>query len=189
MTKHAPLKLDKPVVFVGLMGSGKSTVGRRLASHLGIPFSDSDTEIEIAAGCSIPDIFEVYGEAAFRDVEQRVIERLLSEGPQVLATGGGAFMQAASRQLILDQATSVWLRAELDVLVERTGRNNKRPLLNNANPRKILAELLDKRNPTYALADITVNTTDEGLNATVQKVYNALVDKTQHEKRGSQEKP
>ncbi len=151
----------RPLVLVGLMGAGKTAIGRRLAGRLGIPFVDVDAEIEKAAGCSISDYFERYGEAAFRIGERKVMGRLLDGPVAVLASGGGAYMDAETRALIAQKAISVWLRAELDVLVERTSRRNDRPLLHGGDPRAILAELMDKRYPVYAQADIVVDS-DEG---------------------------
>ena len=155
--KRAPaLALVRPVVLIGLMGAGKTSVGTKLAELLGARFRDSDAEIERAAAMSIGEIFSRYGEAHFRDGERRVIRRLLSEGPQVLATGGGAFMNEETRALIAERAVSVWLKATLNLLVNRTAGRTHRPLLARGNPRRILAGLIEERYPTYALADITV---------------------------------
>ena len=143
-------------MLVGLMGAGKSTVGRRLAVRLGLPFVDADTEIETAAGMSIPDIFERFGEAYFRDGERRVIARLMDGERRVIATGGGAFMNDDTRALILERATAIWLKAELSVLVERVGRRDGRPLLKGRDPRAVLAELCAIREPIYALAPIHI---------------------------------
>ena len=162
------------VVLVGLMGCGKTSIGRRLARHLGLPFTDADAEIAKAAGCSIEDIFELYGETAFRDGERRVIARLLEAGPQVLATGGGAFMDGGPRARIRARAVSVWLRASLDVLVHRLHRRGGRPLLKHGQPREVLARLIDERYPVYAEADITVDTGDEPPEATVAAIVAAL---------------
>lgn len=142
-----------PLVLVGLMGAGKSTIGRRLAKKIGWKFIDSDEEIEAAAGCSIADIFALYGEPIFRDLEQRVISRLLGESQLVLATGGGAWMQPPVRTLIKERATSIWLRAELDVLLDRVRKRTHRPLLETGDKRAILERLMEERYPTYALAD------------------------------------
>jgi shikimate kinase len=150
-------RLLRPVVLIGLMGAGKSSVGHRLAARLGAPFRDSDAEIERAAGMTIPEIFERYGEAHFRDGERRVIARLLEEGPaMVLATGGGAFLNAETREAIAARAVSVWLKADIDVLVARTEGRTHRPLLNRGDPRGILAELIEARYPVYAAADVAV---------------------------------
>jgi len=156
-TPAAPLK---SLVLVGLMGAGKSSVGKRLALRLGLPFFDADTEIEKAAGASIPDIFSEHGEAAFRDGERRVIARLLDQSPIVLATGGGAFMNEETRARIRAAGLSIWLKADLDLLVRRCSRRSNRPLLAAADPRKVLESLMQQRYPVYAEADITVATTD-----------------------------
>lgn len=139
------------------MGAGKSTIGRRLAAEIGVKFVDSDNEIASAAECSISDIFAVYGEEMFRDLEKRVLLRLLAEEPVVIATGGGAFMNAEIREAIGRQATSVWLRADIDVLLERVSRRNTRPLLATGDKRAILTRLLDERNPVYGSADLVVD--------------------------------
>lgn len=164
----------KAVVLVGLMGAGKSSVGRRLAKHLNLDFVDADEEIVKAAGCSIEDIFELYGEEAFRDVERRVIARLLENSAHVLAVGGGAFMNPEIRAGILEGCVSVWLRAELDVLVRRTARRGGRPLLKDGDPREILQGLIEERYPVYAEANIVVDTNDEPPKVTVDKIIGAL---------------
>jgi shikimate kinase len=146
----------RSIVLVGLMGAGKSTVGRRLAQKLGLPFRDADNEIEAAAGMSIPDIFSIHGEGYFRDGERRVIARLLQEGPMVLATGGGAFMNEETRARIAENGISIWLRADLDVLMRRVRKRATRPLLQNADPEGTMRQLMEKRHPVYALADLTV---------------------------------
>ncbi len=150
-------RLVRPVVLIGLMGAGKSSVGVRLAEMLGAEFRDSDAEIEAAAALSVPEIFERYGEAHFRDGERRVIARLLAEPPMVMATGGGAFMNAETRELIKRVAVSVWLKAPLDLLVSRTAGRSHRPLLNRGDPRRILAGLIAERYPVYAQATVTVD--------------------------------
>ena len=152
-----PRRLLRPVVLVGLMGVGKTTVGRKLAEALNAPFVDSDEEVEAAAQMTVPEIFASLGEPAFREGERRVIARLIEEGPRIIATGGGAFMNDATRALVLDRAVSVWLRADLDTLVERTARRANRPLLSRGDPRQILAGLIETRHPVYALADVTVD--------------------------------
>ncbi len=167
---------DQIIVLVGLMGAGKSCVGRRVAQRLGIPFVDADAEVEEAAGCSIADIFERYGEAEFRDGERRVIARLLEGPPSVLATGGGAFIDDQTRDLIKKNAVSVWLRADLDTLVDRTAGRSHRPLLNAGNPRDVLASLMDARYPVYAEADVTVDTGADSANVTCGRVISALAD-------------
>ena len=168
--------IDRPVVMVGLMGAGKTSVGRALARRLGIPFVDSDKEIEAAAGCSVVDIFAMYGEEEFRRVEQRVIERILDTPPalKVISTGEGAFITPAVRQMVLDRALSVWLKADLDLLVKRTGSRDTRPQLLNTDSRKILEQLIAERYKTYALADITVETKDENLRKTLFKVLKGI---------------
>ncbi|PWR18652.1 shikimate kinase [Zavarzinia aquatilis] len=143
------------------MGAGKSSVGKRLAQRLHVPFIDADTEIENAAGCTIEEIFERHGEAAFRDGERRVIGRLLTENtPHVLATGGGAFMDPETRARIKASGLSIWLRADLDVLVRRVKKRNNRPLLKRGDPREILGRLIDIRYPVYAEADLTIESVD-----------------------------
>jgi shikimate kinase len=167
--------LNKTIVLVGLMGAGKSCVGKRLAACLGLPFVDADREIEAAAGgCSISDIFAIHGEKVFRDGERRVIQRLLGNPTHVLATGGGAFMDASTRALIKDKAISVWLKAELDQILKRIGRRNDRPLLQNVDPRAKLAELIELRYPVYAEADLTVESADGPPDVTVQRVLRAI---------------
>jgi shikimate kinase len=156
------------------MGAGKSCVGRRLAGVLGLPFCDADKEIEEAAGCSIADLFTRYGEAAFRDGERRVIHRLIEGPKQVLATGGGAFMDTRTRAEIRDRCISVWLRADLDLLIQRTQRRNNRPLLNVPNPQEKLSELMAERYPVYAEADIIVDSDDSPPEVTVERVMAAL---------------
>jgi len=146
----------RSIVLVGLMGCGKSSVGRRLAARMKLPFVDADEEIERAAGKTIPEIFADYGEVHFRDREWRIIDRLLARGPQVLATGGGAFMRSETRQAIAERGLSVWLRAELNVLMERVVRREDRPLLNTGSPRETMRTLMLERYPIYSLADITV---------------------------------
>lgn len=167
------LKLEKPLVLVGLMGAGKTTVGRRLAAMLDLEFKDSDQEIVEAAGCSISDIFELYGEDQFRDLEKRVLLRLVKGAPCVLATGGGAFMNADIREAIKAHATSIWLRAELEVLLERVSRKDSRPLLKTGDKREILERLLEERSPTYAQADITVDSS----NGSHEKVVDSIIRK------------
>lgn len=149
-------RLKKPIVMIGLMGAGKTKIGGLLAQVLGWPFVDADHEIENAAGCSIADIFEQHGEQAFRDLERKVLTRLMSDELKVIATGGGAVMNEQTAQLVWDKSLSIWLRADLDVLVERTGRNDKRPLLKGGDPADILQNLMDKRYPVYAKANIIV---------------------------------
>jgi shikimate kinase len=154
----------RSVVLVGMMGAGKSSIGRRLASRLGIPFVDADAEIESAAGMTIPEIFDKHGEPYFRAGEARVIARLLDNGPQVLATGGGAVMDQSTRDLIHIKGISVWLKADLDVLMKRTKRRNDRPLAEK------IKDLLPAREPVYALADITVQSRDEPHDTIVDEI-------------------
>ncbi len=165
---------SKTLVLVGLMGAGKTTVGRRLAQALDMPFRDSDTEIEEAAGSSISDIFAYHGEAYFRDGERRVIERLLNDPPHILATGGGAFVQERTRALIRSKAISIWLRADLDLLVRRVSRRDTRPLLRNGDPATILRGLLEERSPLYAQADIMVDTDDGPHEVVVRRIISAV---------------
>jgi shikimate kinase len=152
---------DRTVVLVGLMGAGKSTIGKRLAARLEMPFIDADSEIEKAAGMSISEIFEQHGEEAFREGESKVICRLLKQTPHVLATGGGAFMNEKTRDEISRvNAVSIWLKADIEILLKRVGRRSNRPLLNNSTPRQVLERLRREREPVYALADITVESND-----------------------------
>lgn len=173
-----PHALKATVVLVGLMGAGKSTVGRRLAKSLGVEFRDSDDEIAEAAGCSIPDIFRTYGEAMFRDLEQRVIERLLrEERPLVVATGGGAWMNPVVRDTVHGQAISIWLRADLDVLLDRVNRRNTRPLLAQGDKREILSRLMRERYPVYEKADIIIDSNRDHHENVVTSVIEALESK------------
>jgi shikimate kinase len=167
-------KLDKTLVLVGMMGAGKTSVGRRLANGLGVPFKDADAEIEQAAGCSITEIFERFGEPEFRAGERKVIARLLSEPPHVLATGGGAFIDPETRARIKQHAVSIWLRARLDLLMERVLRKDNRPLLRNTDSRSTLERLLHDREPIYAQADIIVESDDGPHDAVVKRILAAL---------------
>jgi len=164
----------RTIVLVGLMGAGKSKVGRRLALRLGLPFSDSDPEIEAAAGETIEEIFANRGEQVFRDGERRVIARLLAQPVQVLATGGGAFMDPMTRSLIGRRGVSLWLRADLDTLVTRVLRRSDRPLLKRGDPRVILGELMERRHPIYAEADLTVDSGAGSPEVTVNRLIAAL---------------
>jgi shikimate kinase len=155
-------------VLVGMMGAGKSSIGRRLATRLGIPFVDADSEIELAAGMAIPEIFSTHGESYFRAGEARVIARLLDHGPQVLATGGGAIMDQRTRDLIQIKGISVWLKADVDVLLKRTKRRGDRPLVDK------MKDLLPMREPVYALADITVQSRDEPHDMIIDEIIAAL---------------
>jgi shikimate kinase len=166
---------DRSVVLVGLMGVGKSTIGKRLGGRLGLPFVDSDHEIESAAGLSVAEIFERYGEAEFRAGERRVIARLIEGRPKVIATGGGAFMNEATRGLILDRATAVWLDADIEVLADRVRRRpGSRPLLKGRDPREALAELAAIRNPIYAQAHIHIRSEPLPHSAAVDSILRAL---------------
>ncbi len=167
--------LPKTVVLVGLMGAGKTCIGRRLAQKLALPFVDADAEIETAAGCTIADIFKYYGEAEFRDGERRVILRLLETAPHVLATGGGAFMDPLVRARMRSAAITVWLRAELDLLVSRVARKGEsRPLIAGKDAREVLSRLMAERYPVYAEADIVIDSARESPDATVARVIAAL---------------
>ena len=146
----------RSVVLVGMMGAGKSTIGRRLSVRLRLPFLDADTEIEAAAGMSIPDIFEAHGEPQFRDGEARVIARLLDSGPAVLATGGGAFMREETRSRIEAKAVSIWLKADADIIMRRVKRRADRPLLQTADPAATVGRLMREREPVYQHADLTI---------------------------------
>ena len=156
------------------MGAGKSTVGRRLAARLDLPFIDADHEIESAAGCTIPEFFERHGEAAFRDGESRVIARLLQGSPKVLATGGGAFMNDVTRIRIKRRATSVWLRADLELLLSRVLRRDHRPLLKQGDPREIMQRLMDERYPIYGEADIIIDSDEGPHEAVVERIVRAI---------------
>jgi len=170
--------ITRPVVLIGLMGAGKSTVGRRLAKALSVTFIDSDDEIKKAAGCSIEDIFELYGEAEFRAGEKRVMDRLMDEGPMVLATGGGAFMDPGLRQRLLHASTTVWLKADLDALVERTSRRGGRPLLSTGDPRKTLQKLITERYPVYQQATIAIDTNGATHDRAVDMIVTALMNRS-----------
>lgn len=164
----------RSIVLIGMMGAGKSSVGKRLARRLALPFADADTEIEQAAGMTIPEIFAHHGEPAFRDGEKKVIARLLETGPMVLATGGGAFMNGETRSAIAGNGVAVWLKAELDVLLRRVRRRDDRPLLKTGDPEATLARLIDQRYPVYALADVTVVSHDVPQEIMVDEVIEAL---------------
>ena len=173
-TQQKGLRISKTIVIIGLMGAGKSRIGRDLATKFGFSFVDTDDEIVRAAGCSIPDIFELYGEKAFRDLEERVISRLLSSEVQIIATGGGAFMNAKIREEIREHGVSIWLKAGLNVLVERTSRRKGRPLLKHGDPATILQALMNERYPVYGEADIVVDTQDTSIDDTVNATADAL---------------
>lgn len=170
----AGFRPSRSVVLVGLMGAGKTSIGRRLAQRLGLAFADSDHEIETAAGCTIETIFEMYGERAFRDCERRVIGRLLEEPVQVIATGGGAFMDPETRGTVKTRGLSVWLRADLELLLNRVSRRANRPLLKRGDPKEVLSSLMAERYPIYAEADVTVDTRDAPPDVTVDAVIDGL---------------
>ena len=164
----------RSIVLVGMMGAGKSSIGRRVATRLGIPFVDADAEIEKAAGMTITDIFAIRGEAEFRAGEARVITRLLEGGPQVLATGGGAFANPDTRAVIAAKGISIWLKAEFEVLMKRIKRRHDRPLLKTDDPGATLRKLMQERDPIYALADLTVQSRDVLHDKIVDEIVNAL---------------
>ena len=165
----------RSIVLVGLMGAGKSTIGRRLAARLDLPFKDADAEIEAAAGMSVSDIFATHGEPYFREGERRVISRLLQEGACVLATGGGAFMSEETRARVAEAGVSIWLRADLDVLMRRVRKRSNRPLLKNTDPEGSMRQLMAARQPVYALADLTVESRDIPHDRVVDDALNALL--------------
>ena len=162
------------VVLVGLMGTGKSSIGHRLATRLGLPFSDADSEIEAAAGRSIQEIFDEFGEQGFRDGERRVIGRLLNDPPRVLATGGGAFVDETIRENIQAKGVSVWLRADLEVLLRRVAKRDTRPLLKTGNPREIMEKLIAERYPVYGKADIVVDSGRGSHDLVVEEIMKEL---------------
>jgi shikimate kinase len=165
---------DRPIVLVGLMGAGKTSVGRRLAEKLGVPFVDADHEIEAAAGKPIKEIFADHGEAYFREGERRVIQRLIGNGAQVLATGGGAYINEETRQRIQEHGISVWLRASLPLLMKRVAKRQDRPLLQAGDPEAVMRALMEKRYPVYGLADVTVESRDVQHGQMVNDVIRAL---------------
>jgi len=164
----------RSIVLVGMMGAGKSTIGRRLAARLRLPFLDADGEIETAAGMSIPDIFETHGEAHFRDGEARVIARLLEAGPGVLATGGGAFMRTETRERIRGKAVSIWLKADADIIMRRVKRRADRPLLQTPDPAATVGRLIEEREPVYQRADLTIWSRDVPHEKIVDECIDAL---------------
>lgn len=170
---HAALG-QRSIVFVGLMGAGKTAIGRKVASALGLPFIDSDHEIESVSRMTIPELFERYGEPEFRALEQRVIARLLENGPLVLSTGGGAYMSEQTRTAIAAHGIAVWLKADLDTLMERVAKKQNRPLLKNADPRGVMEKLMADRYPVYAVADVTVVTREERKEIIAAEVVDAL---------------
>ncbi|PSM16194.1 MULTISPECIES: shikimate kinase [Nitratireductor] len=174
-TRLRELLGKKTIVFTGLMGAGKTAIGRKVAQMLDLPFIDSDHEIEAVSRLSVADLFALYGESEFRSLERRVIARLLDEGGRVVSTGGGAFMNAQTRQAIAERAVSIWLKADLDVLMERVMKNRHRPLLKNADPRAVMDRLMAERYPVYALADVTVQSRDEPKDVIAQEALVALL--------------
>ena len=174
MTFDPMQQTEKIIVLIGLMGAGKTSVGRKLAKLINMDFVDVDEEITKAAGCSVEDIFIKYGEDAFRDVEERVMARLLGEKTRVLATGGGAIMNPRTRNLVKACSISVWLKADIEVLVERTKKKGNRPLLKNKDHKNILKKLLEERSPFYAEADICVDSSQEGPDVTANNIMLAI---------------
>lgn len=174
MTEHESPEIPRTIVLVGLMGAGKTCIGRELARVYKLPFVDADDEIEAAAGSPIEDIFAVFGEQEFRSGERRVIGRLLDRPTQVLATGGGAFMDPGTRAAIRAKAVSVWLRADVELLLRRVARRDNRPLLKQDDPRRVLERLIAERYPVYAEADLVVDTTEERPRATAARVAEAI---------------
>jgi shikimate kinase len=171
---NAPERVKKSIVLVGLPGAGKTTVGRRLAKRLGLPFVDTDAEIEAAAGLGIAEMFERFGEAHFRDGERRVIARLLEGPPRVIATGGGAFMNGETRRLIMERCIAVWLDGDIALLAERARRSGRRPLLDSGDPLASLRALAETRNPVYAEAHLRVRSDHGRHEQTVEEIVTAL---------------
>lgn len=171
---HDAPYIDRPLVLVGMMGVGKTTIGRRLAARLGLDFVDADEEIEAAAGMSIAEIFEKFGEPYFRDGERRVIARLIDGSPKVIATGGGAFINEETRKLILERALSIWLDADINILAERVTRRSHRPLLKDRDPVEVLTELGSVRNPIYASANVHVRSDATPHGRTIESILEAL---------------
>jgi shikimate kinase len=177
---------ERVIVFVGLMGAGKTAIGRKVAQSLGLPFVDSDHEIESVSRMTIPELFERYGEPEFRALEQRVITRLVRTGPCVVSTGGGAFMDPVSREAIKGHGISIWLKADIDTLMERVAKKKNRPLLKAANPRAVMQKLIDDRYPVYALADVTVTTRDAQRDIIAREVLEALAGRLATETRNAE---
>jgi len=175
------LLAGRTLAMIGMMGAGKSAIGRRLGNRLGLPFVDADNEIELAANASIPEIFDKHGEAYFRDGERRVIQRLLNGEPKVLATGGGAFIQPETRQAIQASAISIWLKADRDLLLSRIKRRSNRPLLKNGDPADIIDELIAARYPIYAQAAIHIQSRDVAHDIVIDDILTALDDYLQRE--------
>ena len=171
---EARMKLHRTVALVGMMGAGKTSIGRKLAAQLEVPFRDADHEIEAAAGLTVSEIFARFGEPYFRDGERRVIARLLGEAPHVLATGGGAFMDETTRAAMRNSAFTIWLKAPIALLLSRVKKRETRPLLKDADPRQTLERLLELRQPVYALADMTVEITDEAGGSALETIVTSL---------------
>jgi len=165
---------NRSIALIGLMGAGKTTVGRRLAALLALPFCDTDVEIEAASRMTIPELFEAYGEPEFRALEARVVARLAAEGPRVIATGGGAYLHAETRAMLKRTAITVWLKADLETLMERVSRRSNRPLLQTDDPREVMRRLIDIRYPIYAEADITIGTRDVKRDIIAAEILEAL---------------
>src|SRR5690242_9201723 len=173
--------LNRTVALVGMMGAGKSSVGKRLAARLNLPFKDADTEIETAAGCSISEIFERYGEPAFRDGERRVIARLLSEEPHVLAVGGGAYIDGDTRARMKEQALTIWIKAPAEVLAARVSRRDNRPLLRVSDPMERIKRMLSEREPIYSQADLIISSEDGPHSQAVEHVVHVLKERGVYE--------
>lgn len=174
-SSDATQRMSRPIVLVGMMGVGKTSIGKRLAAYLNMRFVDADDEIEKAAGLSIAEIFEKFGESYFRDGERRVIARLIDGPPKIIATGGGAFIDPSTRALILERATSIWLDADIKVLAERVARRSHRPLLKDRDPVEVLSELGKVRNPLYAAADFHIRSDTSPHARTVENILKALI--------------
>lgn len=181
---------ERTIVFVGLMGAGKTAIGRQVAQILDLPFADSDHEIEAVSKMTVPELFERYGEPEFRALEQRVIERLMKGGPRIVSTGGGAFMNAQTRQVIRDHGLAVWLKADLDLLMERVSKRQNRPLLKDPDPRGVMLRLMEERYPIYAQAHLTFETRDAKreiiTEETLQAIARYLGVDTDKQQTGSQ---
>ncbi len=177
----------RSLVFVGLMGAGKTVIGRRVADALKLPFIDSDHEIETVSRMTVPDLFATYGEAEFRSLERRVIARLLKSGPRVVSTGGGAFMNPLTRRAVARRGVSVWLKADLPTLMERVSRRSHRPLLNNSDPEGVMRRLMEERYPLYEESDITVHSRDEAKDVIVSEVIVALDEHLREQTRRREE--
>jgi len=175
-TAHLLKRLGRrSIVFVGIMGAGKTVIGRKVATLCGLPFVDSDHEIEKVSRMTIPELFVAYGEPEFRALEERVIERLLRNGPQVLSTGGGAFMSEATRIAVKRRGVSVWLKADLDTLMQRVSKRQNRPLLNTEDPRAMMQRLMDLRYPIYGTADLTIHSRDDPKDLIAGEVLSGLM--------------